>query len=66
MSDLTYEKIGGKVLTAQWFQIFAVAFAAFACGFGLCNAIWVFFSPQNKCKNRDNETTKTKHNRQDG
>ncbi len=53
------------MVTAHWFQIFAVAFSSFAVGFALCNAIWVFFSPQSKRKNRDNEATKTNHNRQD-
>lgn len=54
------------MITAHWFQIFAVAFAAFAFGFGLCNAIWVFFSPQNKRKNRNDKTSKPNHDRQDG
>lgn len=54
------------MITVDWFKIFAVAFAAFAFGFGLCNAIWVFFSPQSKRNNRDDETSETDYNRQDG
>lgn len=46
------------MITAYWLQIFAVAFAAFAFGFSLCNAIWVLFSPQNKRKNRDDKDDK--------
>lgn len=45
-------------------EIVSIAFSAFALGFALCNAIWVFFGPsaQEERKRRKRERRKRNQN----
>ena len=48
-------------------EIVSITFSAFALGFALCNAIWVFFGPsaQEERERRKRERSKCDQNRND-
>ena len=64
-AKLTAHGRRGKMITVNWLQVFAVAFAAFAVGFALCNVIRASLLSRYMREDSDNKAPKTNRNRDD-